>query len=120
MEQLQQIVAEDNLSIRPGDILFIRVGFTAAYEALDLAEQKAIACRPSPDFLGVESSCSMLRWIWESGFAAVASDAPSFEQSPWQEKNWDEDMRGGGLLHQWLLGGCGLADWPAKCLTSRS
>ena len=25
-------------------------------------------------------------------------------------------MRGGGLLHQWLLGGCGLADWPGGML----
>lgn len=61
----------------------------------------------------------MLRWIWETGFAAVAGDAPSFERAPiagqhtavggvWKGETWEEEMQGGGLLHQWLLGGWGL------------
>lgn len=110
---------EHDITPREGDILFLRTGFTAAYEQLSLSDQKALAERASPDFLGLESTSAVLRWIWESGFAAVASDAPSFEQAPiagqhtakggvWKGEEWEDEMNGGGLLHQWLLGGWGL------------
>lgn len=47
------------------------------------------------------------------------SDAPSFEMAPlvgdhtkpggiWKGEEWEGDMQGGGLLHQWLLGGWGV------------
>jgi hypothetical protein len=119
LEHLKQVVVEQKLTIREGDILFIRSGFIAAYNALDAAAQKAIPDRPAPDFLGVEPTTAMLRWIWESGFSAVAGDAPSFEQAPvagphtavggvWSGETWEGEMQTGGLLHQWLLGGWGL------------
>lgn len=49
----------------------------------------------------------------------VSSDAPSFEMAPlvgphnarggiWAGEEWEDEMQGGGLLHQWLLGGWGL------------
>ena len=49
----------------------------------------------------------------------TASDAPSFEMAPlvgthnapggiWANESWEEEMQGGGLLHQWLLGGWGV------------
>jgi hypothetical protein len=119
LAHLKQMASEANLTFRDGDVLFIRSGFTTAYDGLSAAEQQAISKRESPDFLGVESSAGVLRWIWESGFAAVAGDAPSFEQAPiagphtamglaWKGEEWEEEMQGGGLLHQWLLGGWGL------------
>ncbi|KXH48055.1 hypothetical protein CNYM01_10064 [Colletotrichum nymphaeae SA-01] len=119
LTHLQQIAAEQNITFRPGDILFIRSGFTAGYNAKDDAAQKAVAARASPDFLGLEPTKEVLRWIWETGFAAVAGDAPSFERAPiagphtavggvWKGEAWEEEMQGGGLLHQWLLGGWGL------------
>ncbi|KAF7537470.1 hypothetical protein G7054_g3658 [Neopestalotiopsis clavispora] len=119
LAHLQQMAAEANLTFRDGDVLFIRSGFTAAYDQLSMAEQKAIPQRPSPDFLGVEPTAEVLKWIWESGFVAVAGDMPSFERAPiagphtatglaWKGESWEEEMQGGGLLHQWLLGGWGL------------
>lgn len=47
------------------------------------------------------------------------SDAPSFEMAPlvgdhnkpggiWKGEEWEGEMQGGGLLHQWLLGGWGV------------
>ena len=69
---LQEIIEEEGLVIRKGDILIVRFGFTAAYEKLSEEECVALAARPEPDFVGVESSSEMLRWIWESGIAAVA------------------------------------------------
>jgi kynurenine formamidase len=112
IEHIKQLVEEQNVTFRPGDILFLRVGFTVAYDSLDAAAQHALICRPAPDYLGVEASVPMLRWLWESGFAAVASDAPCFEQAPvrgsWDGEDLEECMKGGGLLHQVLLSGWGL------------
>ncbi|KAH8894569.1 hypothetical protein GQ53DRAFT_716284 [Thozetella sp. PMI_491] len=112
LSHIQQMVQEQNVSFRPGDVLFVRVGFTEAYDALDAAEQQALASRPTPDFLGLEASSEVLQWLWESGFSAVASDAPSFEQAPveghWGGNDLKEQVRDGGLLHQVLLGGWGM------------
>jgi len=116
---LEELVRDQGVSFRAGDILFLRVGFTAGYDALSAEQQKALPERAAPDFLGVEPSAATLRWLWESGFAAVASDTPSFEQAPvagphtetggvWKGEPWEEVLQGGGLLHQTLLGGWGM------------
>jgi hypothetical protein len=119
LAHVREIVQQHHISFRPGDILFLRSGFTEAYEKLSIDEQKALSVRESPDFIGLDATKEVLQWIWESGFAAVASDAPSFERAPiagphtakggqWAGEEWEEEIIGGGLLHQWLLGGWGL------------
>lgn len=119
LSELKAIAKDASVEPRSGDILFVRTGFNKAYTALSGDEAKALLERPSPtDFLGVEPTRAMVQWIWETGFAAVASDAPAFEQSPtagehnkpggvWKGESWEEEMQGGGLLHQWLLAGWG-------------
>lgn len=118
LDILKEIAKEQGVSLRPADVLFVRVGFTAAYNALGPDQQKAISERAQPNFLGIASESNMLRWIWENEFSAVASDAPSFEQAPisgvhtgigkvWKNEVWEAEMQGGGLLHQWLLAGWG-------------
>lgn len=115
---LRDMLKETGVETRPGDLLLLRTGFTAAYSKLGTKERKEMGTKP-PAFLGVESSKESLRWIWESGFLAVAGDAPSFEMSPlvgkhnevggmWKDEEWEKEMQGGGLLHQWLLGGWGV------------
>jgi hypothetical protein len=55
----------------------------------------------------------------DSRLTIPASDAPSFEMSPlvgphnapgglYAGESWEEEMQGGGLIHQWLLGGWGV------------
>lgn len=111
LAHIEKMVEEQKVSFRPGDILFIRMGFTKAYNALGGAGQDTLARRSSHGFLGVESSSAMLRWFWENNFAAVVGDAPSFEQAPvegyWQGKDLEEQVKEGGLMHQVLLGGWG-------------
>ncbi|KAI1842627.1 hypothetical protein JX265_012620 [Neoarthrinium moseri] len=116
---LKDIIKERQITLNEGDILLVRSGFTKAYEKLSINEQKELAARPSPDFIGLDATKEVLQWIWESGFSAVASDAPSFERAPiagphtakglqWAGEEWEDEIIGGGLLHQWLLGGWGL------------
>ncbi|KAF2728133.1 hypothetical protein EJ04DRAFT_110396 [Polyplosphaeria fusca] len=117
-DTLKDMLKETGVETREGDLLLLRTGFTEAYVKLDNAARKELAAKP-PQFLGVESTKDVLQWIWESGFCAVAGDAPSFEMSPlvgehnapggiWKGEAWEEDMQGGGLVHQWCLGGWGV------------
>jgi hypothetical protein len=103
LQNLQQVVKDHNLDFRKGDILFIRCGFTAAYNKLNDAQRKDLALRPSPDFTGVEATEGMVRWLWDHQFAAVAGDAPSFERAPIRGSHADSDYN----LHEWVLAGWG-------------
>lgn len=107
LSHLQRVVTDQNVSFRRGDILFIRSGFTAAYNALSPPEQLALSKRPSADFAGVEPTEEVLHWLWDCQFAAVAGDAPAFERSPVGGKDKD-DVPPPVVLHQWLLGGWGM------------
>lgn len=117
-EDLHAMLKDSGVQPRDGDLLLLRTGFTRDYDALSTQAKQDLASAP-PTFLGVASTPSVLQFIWESGFAAVAGDAPSFEMSPlvgqhnapggiWKGHSWEGEMQGGGLLHQWLLGGWGL------------
>ncbi|KAF2676529.1 hypothetical protein K458DRAFT_492388 [Lentithecium fluviatile CBS 122367] len=117
-DELRGMLEETGVKTREGDLLLLRTGFTRDYEGLGEEERRKMAGK-SPEFLGVESSREVLEWIWESGFAAVAGDAPSFEMSPlvgshnapggiWKGEAWEQEMQGGGLVHQWLLAGWGV------------
>jgi len=97
---LDLLVEEEGITFRPGDILFIRSGFTQRYEALSAAEEAGLPELKEGTFIGVESSIEMARWLWQHQFAAVAGDMPGFEQSP----IWNSQVQ----LHQWLLAGWGL------------
>ncbi|KAJ5287224.1 hypothetical protein N7478_002910 [Penicillium angulare] len=104
IEEIKGIVAEQNIEIRPGDILFIRVGFTAAYNALSASQQQEYPDRQPGGLLGLEATQESLRWLWESRFAAVASDSPSFERGPVNGPFNHPDVS----VHQWALAGWGL------------
>lgn len=138
-KELKDMLAQTGVQPRNGDLLLVRTGFTEQYGKLSEQGRKELASKP-PTFAGVESTKETLRFIWESGFVAVAgyvscsifvengsyklradntSDAPSFEMAPlvghhnqpggiWKGEEWEGDMQGGGLLHQWLLGGWGV------------
>lgn len=95
-----EVAASQKTTFRSGDILFIRTGWTRAYEKLSPTECQQLADYRAPPVIGVKSSEEILRWIWETGFAAVAGDMPSFEAYPCQDPDF--------FLHEWLLAGWGL------------
>ncbi|KAL6241406.1 hypothetical protein RBB50_011670 [Rhinocladiella similis] len=74
---------QNNLEFRRGDILFVRVGVTREWDtAMTRRDKVAYAESKNPQHAGVQGTEEMVRWIWDSGFAAVASDAVSFEVYP--------------------------------------
>ncbi|KAL8725704.1 MAG: hypothetical protein Q9166_007189 [cf. Caloplaca sp. 2 TL-2023] len=84
LNHLQQVQTSRNITFSPngGDILFIRSGFTAAFDAARSSAQHMLPQRPTPDFAGLEPTHEVLEWLWNSKFAAVAGEAPAFERSP--------------------------------------
>ncbi|KAL9058776.1 MAG: hypothetical protein Q9206_001763 [Seirophora lacunosa] len=107
--------ASHNIALSPGggDILFIRSGLTAAFDKLDDSSQCMLSERPTADFAGVEATEEVLKWLWDSKFAAVAGDMPAFERSPPGGGKSDAypaeeaTLQGVGSLHEVLLGGWG-------------
>jgi kynurenine formamidase len=97
---LREIAASQGTELKQGDILFIRSGWVRAYSQLSEAQAKALADITSPPAVGIESSEQTLRWLWETGFAAVAGDMPSMEAWPCQNTQF--------WLHEWLLAGWGM------------
>ncbi|KAK7702922.1 hypothetical protein SLS57_011176 [Botryosphaeria dothidea] len=104
LAHVQQILRETHTVPRRGDILLLRTGTDAALKALSPSAQQALAARPEPNFVGLEATRATLRWLWAAGFAAAASDAPSFERGPVMGAHHDPAH----VLHQWLLAGWGM------------
>ncbi len=119
VEHLQDVVREHGIVFQPGDIVLIRIGFTAAYDALSREQQAALPLRALPGFMGLSPTRATVQWLWETNCAALASDAVGMEQTPvfgdhvlpgkaWKGESWEDEMQGGGLVHQWVLAGWGV------------
>lgn len=111
VDVLKDIAREQQTEFKFGDILFVRIGVTREWDTQMTDEQKnAYGKTRTPQHAGVEGTDEMLRWIWDTGFAAVASDAISFEVYPPKQ----EYSRGTGheavmgvFMHEVLLAGWG-------------
>lgn len=104
---------QNNLTFRRGDILFVRIGVTQEWDHRMTQDDKdAYATTKTPLHAGVEGTEEMLRWLWDTGFSAVAGDAISFEVYPPQESyrrvdNGATDVPG-VFMHEYLLAGWGM------------
>ncbi|KAL5412167.1 hypothetical protein PMIN06_009470 [Paraphaeosphaeria minitans] len=104
LADLHAIINEHDIVLRPADILFIRVGFTAEYEKLSTQEKQDFSTRKPGGLLGLEANRDTLRWLWNNQFAAIASDAAGFERGPATGTYNDPDVS----IHQWCLAGWGM------------
>jgi hypothetical protein len=107
LKDIQTIAAESGTEFQKGDILFIRIGVTKEWDTkMTIEDKKAYAVNDKPQHAGVEATQEVLRWIWNNKFAAVASDAISWEVFPANDnKEKDEDKV---FLHEYLLAGWGM------------
>jgi kynurenine formamidase len=78
--ELREIVAAQQVELRPGDVLCVRTGWIEAYRALETDARVAIAemVRVS----GLAGSEDVARFLWDSHAAAVACDNPTLEVAP--------------------------------------
>ncbi|TXT13167.1 hypothetical protein VHUM_01568 [Vanrija humicola] len=95
---LQACADAQGIEFRTGDILLVHTGWTKAWYALDEAGREAMPLRSHRACTGVAQGEDMLRWHWERGIAAVASDVSAYEA--WPPKR--------PALHEVFLSGWGL------------
>ncbi|RGP74758.1 hypothetical protein FSPOR_1337 [Fusarium sporotrichioides] len=78
--EILEIAKECNITFQRGDILLVRIGVIKEWEhEMDVAAKQAYAVSTSPKHAGVEGTMDVLKWVWNTGFAAVAGDAISWE-----------------------------------------
>lgn len=83
LSDILEIAEESGIVFQKGDVLFVRVGVTKEWDTVMTEQQKQkYSENPSPEHAGVEATTDMLRWLWDSGFAAIASDSISWEVRP--------------------------------------
>jgi hypothetical protein len=91
---LQAIAAAQRVEFQEGDILIIRSGWIAWYLTLDQAAREAVATPPF-NAIGVAQGDDTLRFLWDTGFAAVVGDAIAFEAMPAHPER--------GFMHETIL-----------------
>lgn len=76
--------AAQGVEVRPGDLVCLRFGWTAAYRRLDRAarEHMATGGAGAVRFAGLAGSESVARLLWDWGSAALVVDNPAAEVSP--------------------------------------
>jgi kynurenine formamidase len=80
LEDVQATLDEEDVTLRPGDVLLIRIGWTKFYMSAsdeikaDLARETVVP--------GIEGSERTAEWLWDNHLAAVASDSPALEALP--------------------------------------
>ncbi|KAI9638641.1 putative cyclase-domain-containing protein [Dioszegia hungarica] len=82
LETLESCAAESRVVFKPGDILIVRTGWTEAFFGISEEERQSLPHRQKRGSCGVSSDPEVLRWHWENGIAAVASDAVAYEAYP--------------------------------------
>src|SRR5215475_4626068 len=87
LEDLEATLASQKTTLRAGDVLLIRIGWTRFYLGAS-AETKDELARETV-VPGIEGSARVARWLWDNHVAAVASDSPALENLPKGEGDTD-------------------------------
>jgi hypothetical protein len=103
-EELAAILEDQGSVVEPGDVLLVRVGWTDWYLSLPQGVREKISTLRAPRCPGLRAGQPMVAALWDMHVAAVASDTPSMEVSPFGAGLPDEDQGGPyWSLHQNLL-----------------
>lgn len=81
---LEEVAQAQGVAVRPGDLLCVRFGWTAAYRRLSPEGRSDMATLPAGGvhFAGLAGSDAVARRLWDWGVAALAVDNPAAEVSP--------------------------------------
>jgi kynurenine formamidase len=80
LEDLQATLREQDTTLRVGDVLLIRIGWTRFY--LSASDEVKAQLAEETVVPGIEGSARVARWLWDNHLAAVASDSPALEALP--------------------------------------
>lgn len=80
LEDVQATLKESGVTLRAGDVLLIRIGWTKFY--LSASEEIKAELARETVVPGIEGSERTAQWLWDSHLAAVASDSPALEALP--------------------------------------
>lgn len=105
VEDLELAREQAGVAFRPGDVVLVRTGFVGWYRDQDERARQAMA-RGRLTAAGIEHTEAMARYVWDSGAAAFASDAPALEVWPADHR---PEAAPFGFLHNVLIGQFGLA-----------
>lgn len=101
LSQLLEVAGEEDVDFRQGDVLIVKTGWTIAYRALSQEEKLALPYREPRAACGLEASEEALKWHWNNGFVAVASDTVAYEAMPFSRP-------AGACMHEVFLSGWGM------------
>ena len=79
LSDILEIAKDSNIEFHRGDILLVRSGMTKEWDSMSMADKAAHGAAGKASAVGVEATEEILRFLWNSGFAAVAGDAFAFE-----------------------------------------
>lgn len=107
LEDLLAVCRFQDTTVEKGDILLVRFGWTEQYLKLSIHEQRQLGQRKGEAraHIGVKASDDVARWIWDTGFAAVAADTTAFEAQPFSTFGEGSEQVS---LHEVLLSGWGM------------
>ncbi|OAA66591.1 hypothetical protein SPI_01167 [Niveomyces insectorum RCEF 264] len=103
LAEVQAILRQCRIDPQPGDILFVRCGFTRTWDGLTAAQKqqyRANTLAHKHAHSGLEQSEAVARFLWDHHIVAVAGDGVSFEVRPTRDPDWD--------MHRLLLAGWGV------------
>jgi len=103
VDELDQILAEEEVSLCRGDIVLLRFGWTAWYETLSASRQAQLGRGEQFPAPGIAADERTAEWIWDHGLSAIAADSPALEAMPFDLEDPD------GFLHYRLIPPLGLA-----------
>lgn len=74
IETLLACMKAQGNTVTPGDIVLVRTGYAEAYSRLSDEELAKLGARTVRQSTGIKMNRDMLKWLWDSGFAAIAAD----------------------------------------------
>lgn len=90
-DELLAVLDDQHVALEPGDVLVIRFGWIEWYLGLAPEVREKLSRLRAPRCPGLAAGEPMARMLWDHHVAAVASDTPTLEASPFATGMSDEE-----------------------------
>ena len=76
---LKAVLSFERVTVRPGDVLLVRLGFESEMKADSERVAQGEKTRVGTRTAGLKAGWDTMEWIWENGVVAIATDNGGFE-----------------------------------------